>query len=365
MDYSNLNIPNHVAIIVDGNGRWAKERGLSRLKGHDAGLENLKSLGKYILSKGINILSLYVFSTENFKREEKEVKHLMDLFVMFFDKEKKFFIENNIKVVFSGRDLPLPKKVIKARDELVLLTKNNTGGILNICLNYGGRSEIVDATRKIVLDKIDPSLINEELFSKYLYQDLDDVDLLIRTSGEVRLSNFLLWQLSYSELYFIDTKFPDFKEEDFDKSFKESLKCNQDIMVEEFIEGISSTVGVLDIEDKTIATEILEFRTKKEWYDYECKYTEGMTEFILPAQFTKELTNKIKEIAINSHKFCKCKSVSRVDFLVDKNNTPYVLEINTSPGMTDLSDLPAQAKAIGLSYDDLVLTILNGASLNK
>lgn len=227
MDYSNLNIPNHVAIIVDGNGRWAKERGLSRLKGHDAGLENLKSLGKYILSKGINILSLYVFSTENFKREEKEVKHLMDLFVMFFDKEKKFFIENNIKVVFSGRDLPLPKKVIKARDELVLLTKNNTGGILNICLNYGGRSEIVDATRKIVLDKIDPSLINEELFSKYLYQDLDDVDLLIRTSGEVRLSNFLLWQLSYSELYFIDTKFPDFKEEDFDKAILEYNNRNR------------------------------------------------------------------------------------------------------------------------------------------
>lgn len=155
------------------------------------------------------------------------------------------------------------------------------------------------------------------------------------------------------------------KEEDFDKSFEESLKCNQDIMVEEFIEGISATVGVLDIEDKTIATEILEFRTKKEWYDYECKYTEGMTEFILPAQFTEELTNRIKEIAINSHKYCKCKNVSRVDFLVDKNNTPYVLEINTSPGMTDLSDLPAQAKAIGLSYDDLVLTILNGASLNK
>lgn len=155
------------------------------------------------------------------------------------------------------------------------------------------------------------------------------------------------------------------KEEDFDKSFEESLKCNQDIMVEEFIEGISATVGVLDIEDKTIATEILEFRTKKEWYDYECKYTEGMTEFILPAQFTEELTNRIKKIAINSHKYCKCKNVSRVDFLVDKNNTPYVLEINTSPGMTDLSDLPAQAKAIGLSYDDLVLTILNGASLNK
>ena len=146
---------------------------------------------------------------------------------LFFDKEKKFFIENNIKVVFSGRDLPLPKKVIKARDELVLLTKNNTGGILNICLNYGGRSEIVDATRKIVLDKIDPSLINEELFSKYLYQDLDDVDLLIRTSGEVRLSNFLLWQLSYSELYFIDTKFPDFKEEDFDKAILEYNNRNR------------------------------------------------------------------------------------------------------------------------------------------
>lgn len=221
MDYSCYKIPNHVAIIVDGNGRWAKERGLSRLKGHDAGLENLKNIGKYILSKNISVLSLYVFSTENFKRENNEVNHLMDLFVNFFGKEKHFFTENNIKVVFSGRDEPLPKKVIKYRDELVELTKDNTGGTLNICLNYGGRSEIVDAARKIIDSGISSNEVNEELFSKYLYQDLPDVDLLIRTSGEIRLSNFLLWQLSYAEMYFVDTKFPDFKEEDFDKAIEE------------------------------------------------------------------------------------------------------------------------------------------------
>lgn len=216
MNYNNLKIPNHVAIIVDGNGRWAQERGLPRLKGHDAGFENLKKLGKYILSKDIKILSLYVFSTENFKRDKKEVDHLMDLFVLMFKRDKNFFMKNNIKVIFSGRDKPLPKKVIEARDKLTELTKDNTGGILNICLNYGGRAEIVDATKRIIKDNIDINDISEELFSKYLYQDLPDVDLMIRTSGELRLSNFLLWQVSYAEFYFPKIYFPDFKEEDFD-----------------------------------------------------------------------------------------------------------------------------------------------------
>ena len=211
-----LKIPTHVAIIVDGNGRWAQERGLSRLKGHDAGFENLKKIGKYILSKDVKILSLYVFSTENFKRDKKEVDHLMDLFVLMFKKDKNFFMKNNIKVIFSGRDNPLPKKVIEARDKLTSLTKNNTGGILNICLNYGGRAEIIDATKKIIKDNINIEDINEELFSKYLYQDLPDVDLMIRTSGELRLSNFLLWQNSYAEFYFPKTYFPDFTEKDFD-----------------------------------------------------------------------------------------------------------------------------------------------------
>ncbi len=224
MDYSNLKVPEHVAIIVDGNGRWAKERGYSRMKGHDAGFENLKELGTYILSKGIKVLSVYVFSTENFKRDKKEVNHLMDLFVLMFKRDKNFFMKNNIKVVFSGRDEPLPKKVIEARDKLAELTKNNTGGIFNVCLNYGGRAEVVDATKRMIEDGIKAEDITEEMYSKYMYQDLPDVDLMIRTSGEIRLSNFLLWELSYAELYFTKIKFPDFKKADFDDAILEFTK---------------------------------------------------------------------------------------------------------------------------------------------
>lgn len=213
-------IPNHVAIIVDGNGRWAKERGLSRLKGHDAGFENLKTIGKYILEKGVKYLSLYCFSTENFKRDKDEVDHLMDIFVMMYEKNKKFFVENNIKIVFSGKDEPLPKKVIEARNKLTEITKDCTGGTLNICMNYGGRAEIVDACKKLMASGVNPDEITEEMFSHYMYQDLPDVDLMIRTSGEVRLSNFLLWQNSYAEFYFPEVKFPDFKPEDFDKALE-------------------------------------------------------------------------------------------------------------------------------------------------
>ena len=211
-----LKIPNHVAIIVDGNGRWAKERGKTRLEGHDEGYKTLKKISKYALKKGVKVLSLYVFSTENFKRNDEEVNHLMDLFVNMFKLDKNFFNKNNIKVVFSGRDEPLPKKVINARNKLTKLTENNTGGILNICMNYGGRAEIVDATKQIIKEGIKEEDITEEVFSKYLYQDLPDVDLMIRTSGELRLSNFLLWQNSYAEFYFPEIKFPDFTEDDFD-----------------------------------------------------------------------------------------------------------------------------------------------------
>ena len=215
-----LKIPNHVAIIVDGNGRWAKERGMTRSEGHLAGFENLRDLSDYIFSKGTKILSLYVFSTENFKRSKEEVSFLMNLFVSKFKAEIKHFNEKNVKVVFSGRRENLPDAVIKAEEELAEATKNNTGGVVNFCLNYGGRAEIVDATKKIIKDNIDPNMITEELFSKYLYQDLGDVDLLIRTSGEERLSNFLPWQLSYAEFYFPNTYFPDFKEKDFDKALE-------------------------------------------------------------------------------------------------------------------------------------------------
>jgi undecaprenyl diphosphate synthase len=211
-----LKIPNHVALIVDGNGRWAKNRNLPRMKGHDAGFKTLKKICKYALSRGVKVMSLYVFSTENFKRSKDEVDHLMDLFVLMFQKEKNFFIENDIKVVFSGADAPLPKKVIKLRDKLAELTKDNKNGIVNICINYGGRREIVDATKKIIDEGIKSSEITEEVFEKHLYQDLPPVDLMIRTSGELRISNFLLWQLAYAEFYFPHILFPDFTEADFD-----------------------------------------------------------------------------------------------------------------------------------------------------
>ena len=179
MDYSELKIPRHVALIVDGNGRWAKERGMSRLRGHDAGFENLMTLSKYILSKGIEVLSLYVFSTENFKREKAEVAHLMELFVLMYRSKLREFQENNIRVVFSGRDEPLPAAVIKARDRLVAETANNTGGTINFCLNYGGRAEILDAVKKIVASGEEVRDWQEADFAHYLYQDLPDVDLMI------------------------------------------------------------------------------------------------------------------------------------------------------------------------------------------
>ncbi len=226
---SSLNIPNHVGIILDGNGRWATKRGLSRSEGHLAGFNMLKKVSPYILNMGVKQLSVFAFSTENFKRSKEEVGFLMNLFIKKFTEESSYFNEKNIKVVFSGiRNKPLPSNVIKAMNSLEENTKNNTNGILNICINYGGRSEIIDATKKIVNDVVDKKLdinsLDEEIYSKYLYQKLDPIDLLIRTSGENRISNFMLWQLAYSEFYFTDTYFPDFNEEEFDKAIIEYNK---------------------------------------------------------------------------------------------------------------------------------------------
>lgn len=153
-------------------------------------------------------------------------------------------------------------------------------------------------------------------------------------------------------------------EKEMEECFQKSASCGQDVMVEEYLQGQSMTVGVLEDGEKMFATEILEFRTKTEWYDYDAKYTAGLTEFILPAQISTDMTQKVKEIAVDAFKACDCRGVSRVDFLISEG-IPYVLEINTSPGMTDLSDLPAQSKAMGISYDTLVQIILNGATVNK
>lgn len=151
--------------------------------------------------------------------------------------------------------------------------------------------------------------------------------------------------------------------EELEDAVKTALEYSSGVMIEEFLDGISMTVGVLDTESRTIATPVLEFRTKTEWYDYEAKYTHGITEFILPAKISSEITSQIQDLAVKTHKAVEAKGMSRVDFILSSNNLPYVLEINTIPGMTDLSDLPAQAKAMGIDYDSLVGIILNSALL--
>ena len=216
--------PKHVAIILDGNRRWAKERGLTGLQGHKAGFDNIKRLSTYILNQGTEVLSVFAFSTENFNRSKEEVNYLMDLFVNKFRSEKKYYQDKNIKVVFSGREALLRSDVLQVIRSLEGETKNNTGGIFNVCLNYGGQYEVVDAVKKIVCENVDVEQLTPELFQHYLYQDLPPIDLLIRTSGEKRLSNFMLYQASYAEFYFPTTYFPDFNEKEFDKAIIEYTK---------------------------------------------------------------------------------------------------------------------------------------------
>lgn len=224
----NLKIPYHVGIILDGNGRWATERGLKRSEGHKAGFETLKILSKYVFTKGVKVLSVFAFSTENFNRTKEEVDYLMNLFLKGFKSSIKEFNKNNIKVVFSGRKEPLSDKVYESMKSLEKETLNNTGGILNICLNYGGQTEIVDTTKKLINDVLDGKLktedITPEIFMKNLYNDLPPMDFLIRTSGEIRVSNFMLFSLAYAEMYFPLTYFPDFKESEFDKALEEYTK---------------------------------------------------------------------------------------------------------------------------------------------
>lgn len=223
-----LKIPYHVGIILDGNGRWATERGLKRSEGHKAGFETLKILSKHVFTRGVKVLSVFAFSTENFNRTKDEVDYLMNLFLKGFKSSIKEFNKNNIKVVFSGRKEPLSDKVYESMKSLEKETLNNTGGILNICLNYGGQTEIVDTTKKLINDVLDGKLktedITPEIFMKNLYNDLPPIDFLIRTSGEIRVSNFMLFSLAYAEMYFPHTYFPDFKEDEFDKALEEYTK---------------------------------------------------------------------------------------------------------------------------------------------
>lgn len=211
-------IPSHIAIIMDGNGRWAQKRMLPRIAGHKEGMNNVKTITKHASQLGVKVLTLYAFSTENWKRPTDEVNFLMKLPVDFFDVFVPELIKENVKVNVMGYKEYLPTHTQEAVEKAINQTKDNTGMILNFALNYGSRSEMLTAVNEIVKLAKNGEIteeINEEQFSSYLMtaslgKDLQDPDLLIRTSGEERISNFLLWQIAYSELFFTDMFWPDF-----------------------------------------------------------------------------------------------------------------------------------------------------------
>lgn len=220
--------PHHVAIIMDGNGRWAKKRHMPRVFGHKKGVETLKKITIRAHELGIKVLTVYAFSTENWSRPEEEVNFLMKLPKEFFDSFLPELMKNNVRVTTIGDPSHLPQETQALMQEGLDRTAANTGMILNIALNYGGRQELVHASQAIaqqVLEgQLDPSAIDEDLLSQYLMThplgDYQDPDLMIRTSGELRLSNFLLWQLAYSEFYFTDVLWPDFTPAEFDQAIE-------------------------------------------------------------------------------------------------------------------------------------------------
>lgn len=212
-------LPTHVAIVPDGNGRWAEKRGLPRLIGHRAGVKNMRSIIEYLNDCQIKYVTLYGFSTENWGRPEEEVDGLFRILEERIDKDVPKLHRKGVRVRHLGRIEELPvwlQKSIKSAEEL---TKNNTGMTLNLAFNYGGRAEILDAARRLIAEGISLEKIDEKLFSSYLYTaGLPDVDLLIRTGDELRLSNFLIWQTAYSEYHFTQVLWPDFTKEDIDKA---------------------------------------------------------------------------------------------------------------------------------------------------
>ncbi|PLX25876.1 isoprenyl transferase [Candidatus Parcubacteria bacterium] len=218
-------VPQHIGIILDGNRRWAKARSKPTLFGHQKGFENLKTIANHAYEKGIKIMTVYAFSTENWNRSKEEVSYLMDLFKLMVTKEVKELDKNGIKLNILGNTRAFDDELQSGIKTAIKKTKNNTKGTLNVCLNYGGRAEILNAVKNIIKDKINPDKIDEKLFAKYLYtKDMPDPDLIIRTSGEQRLSGFLTWQSVYSEFYFPQKDWPAFTTKDLDKAIEEFQK---------------------------------------------------------------------------------------------------------------------------------------------
>ena len=215
--------PQHVAIIMDGNRRWAAKKGLKPWAGHEQGVDTVYNLMDWLEDEGVKYCTLYTFSSENWKRDVKEVKYLMKLLVIALKRHLKELHRRNIKLLVSGRIGELSDEVQNIITKALRLTKNNTKAVLNLAINYGGRTELLDAMKQIIADNIPANKINEEVLRKHLYQkgELPEPDLIIRTGGEKRLSNFLPWQSVYSELYFTDTLWPDFSKKDLQAALRD------------------------------------------------------------------------------------------------------------------------------------------------
>tara|TARA_B100001057_G_scaffold125874_1_gene124696 strand:- start:454 stop:1173 length:720 start_codon:yes stop_codon:yes gene_type:complete len=222
-------LPKHVAIIMDGNGRWANLQGKSRVKGHQEGARTVRDIVEEAKNQGIRYLTLYAFSKDNWSRPKEEVNILMKLLVTSLKKEYNRLINNNIRLQSIGEVNDLPTPVKDELNYVIIKTKNNTGMVLTLAINYGGKEELTEAMKTIAFkvknsiispEKVDQSTINQHLYTR----DLPAVDLLIRTSGEERISNFLLWHIAYAELYFTDTLWPDFKKEDLHKAIVDYAK---------------------------------------------------------------------------------------------------------------------------------------------
>ncbi|KAB8138769.1 isoprenyl transferase [Gracilibacillus oryzae] len=219
-------VPEHIAIIMDGNGRWAQKKGLPRIAGHREGMDNIKKIVKIANKRSVKILTLYAFSTENWKRPSTEIDFLMKLPIDFLQHYLPELIDENVRIQTIGEVNDLPANTRNAIMRAIEQTSDNTGLILNIAINYGSKYEIVQSMKLICQDIIQGNYsiddISEEKITEHLYtSELSDPDLLIRTSGELRLSNFLLWQSAYSELWFTDTLWPDFDEEEFEKAIND------------------------------------------------------------------------------------------------------------------------------------------------
>lgn len=216
-------VPKHIAIIMDGNGRWAKSKMMPRTFGHKAGVETIRKVVKECSRLGVGYLTLYAFSTENWKRPKEEVSALMTLLVSYLRKELDELHKNNVKILTIGDIMKLPEPCVIELNKSIEKTKDNDGLVLSLALNYGGRADIIESIKSIALDVRDERLnisdIDEDLFSSYLStKSIIDPDLVIRTSGEQRLSNFLLWEVAYSEFYYTDIHWPDFDEKELQKS---------------------------------------------------------------------------------------------------------------------------------------------------